>query len=220
LASEETAAAFQSAEKGLDLRPKNDAVVCTSAMSMRFSEVAKQAFSYLDQAGFHLTQIDPDRLQYETTHAFVTVEWDARSGELNVFFGFQPRTGEKREAFSLTDLLAMENVDVPERKMPFQVADKSKLRPFLDKMAEDMRVHAQPALAGDRMFFYRLNAFRSAQAQTHMRDMESQRVRMEADKAWQKRDLEKLIDLYSLIEDRLTAAEKSKLAYARKHQVQ
>jgi hypothetical protein len=111
----------------------------------------------------------------------------------------------------------MENVDVPERRMPFQVADETKLGPFLDKMAGDMRVHARLALAGDRMFFRRLETFRSAQADAYRRDMGLRRVRTEADKAWQKRDLDKLIALYTPIENQLSPSEKAKLAYAREH---
>jgi hypothetical protein len=112
----------------------------------------------------------------------------------------------------------MEGVDVAGRKMPFQVAEEDKLRPFLDKLAEHMQAHAQLALAGDRMFFRRLNAFRSAQAQMYWRGVELRHVRTEADKAWQKRELTKLIALYSSIEEELTASEKAKLAYAQQHQ--
>lgn len=184
---------------------------------MRFSDAAKRAFSFLEDAGFRLLQGDRE-LQYETAQAFVTVEWDTRSGELNVFFGLQPKKSEQLGAFSLSDLLGMQGVDVPEGKMPFQVADESQVGPFLEKLAEDTRIHAQPALVGDRMFFRRLNSFRNAQAQAYMRDMELRRVRAEADKAWQKRDLEKLIGLYTPIEDQLTASEKAKLAYAKRHQ--
>jgi hypothetical protein len=185
---------------------------------MRFGKAAAQAFSFLERTGFRLTQSGPARLQYETAQAFVAIEWDARSGELNVFFGLQPKKGETRDAFSLRDLLAIENVDVPERKMPFQVGEETKLRPFLDKMAEDTRVHAQLALAGDRMFFLRLETFRSAEAEAYMRDMELRRVRTEADKAWQKSDLDKVAALYASIEDQLNVSEKAKLAYARQHQ--
>jgi hypothetical protein len=102
--------------------------------------------------------------------------------------------------------------------MPFQVGEETKLRPFLDKMAEDTRVHAQLALAGDRMFFLRLETFRSAEAEAYMRDMELRRVRTEADKAWQKSDLDKVAALYASIEDQLNVSEKAKLAYARQHQ--
>jgi hypothetical protein len=188
-------------------------------MSVHFPDMAQQAFSFLEGAGFRLTQSGPARLQYETAQVFVAVEWDSRSGELNVFVGLQPRK-DQADAFSLTDLLAMEGVDVPERRMPFQIAEESKLRSFLDKLAEDMQVHAEPALAGDRMFFRRLDTFRSAQAQRYMRDMELRRVRTEADKAWQKRELDRMVALYSSIEDQLTASEKAKLAYAKQHQAQ
>jgi len=187
---------------------------------MRFAEAAKQAFSFLEHANFRLAQTGPARLQYETAQSFVTIEWDARSGELNVFVGLQPRKGEAADAFSLTDVLAMQGIDVPERKMPFQVAEESRLRPFLEKLAEDTQVNAQPALAGDRMFFRRLQAFRSGKAQTYMRDMRLRRVRSEAENAWQKRELDKVVNLYTSIEKDLSESERGKLDYARKHNSQ
>ena len=180
--------------------------------------MAQEAFSFLERAGFRLTESGPARLQYETAQAFVTIEWDSRSGEFNVFVGLQWRKGEAGNALPLTDLLAAQGVDAPDRRMPFQIAEESKLGPFLDKLANDMQVHAQPALAGDRMFFHRLNTFRSAQAHAYMRDMEPRRVRTEADKAWQKWELDKMVALYSSIEDQLTASEKAKLPYAKQHQ--
>jgi len=188
------------------------------AMSMRFAEAAKQAFSFLERAGFRLTESDPAQLKYESVQVFVTIEWDVRSGELEVFLSLQPRKGKARDSFSLRDLLGMEGVDAPERKMPFQVAEEGKLKPFIDKLAEDTRRHAQPALAGDRMYFRRLRAYRNAQAQMYMRDMELRRVRAEADKAWQKRELDKVVRLYASIEGQLTVSEKAKLAYAKQHQ--
>lgn len=187
-------------------------------MSERFPDMAKRAFSFLEDAGFRLVQCDPSGLQYETAQVFVTIEWDSRSGELNVYVGLQPRKGKPRDTFSLRDLLGMEGVEVPERKMSFQVAEESRLGPFLDKLAEDTRAHAQPALAGDRMYFHRLEAFRHAQSQAYMRDMKLQQVRSEAEKAWRKRELDKVIGLYASIEDDLSESEKGKLAYARQHQ--
>lgn len=185
---------------------------------MQFRDRAQQAFSFLERAGFRLVERTPARLDYETAQAFVTIEWDARSGELNVFVGPQPREGEVRNAFSLTDLLAMDGVDVPERKMPFQVAEENKLGPFLDKLANDTQTYAQPALVGDPTFYRRLKAFRNTQAQTYMRDMELRRIRNDADKAWQKRNFQRLIALYTSIEDELSAAERAKLAYAKQHE--
>jgi hypothetical protein len=182
---------------------------------MRFAEATQQAFSFLEHAGFRLTQSSPVRLHYEAAQAFVTIDWDVRLGELNVWVGFQPKDGEAREKFSLTDLLAMEGVDAAEARMPFQVYDASKLRPFLDRLAVDTQVHARLALAGDRMFFRRLDAYRTAQSDRYWRNREVGRIRTEAEKAWQKRELGKLIALYSSIKEDLTASERAKLTYAK-----
>lgn len=189
-----------------------------SAMNMLFADVAQEVFSFLESAGFKLVERGSARLQYETDRSVVIVEWDNRSGEINVFIGLQPKKGEQQEAFSLSDLLNMQNVEVPERKMPFQIADEKRLAPFLKKLSEEMLFYAQPALAGDRMFFRRLAAFRSTQSQTHMRAMKLRKLRSEADKAWANRDFDKLISLYTLVEDDLSESEKRKLDYARKHQ--
>jgi hypothetical protein len=193
-------------------------VSANEAVNMRFPDIAQRAFSFLEDAGFHLVQREPARLRYETDRAVVTIEWDARSGEMNVFIESQPRKDEPRDVFSLSDLLAMEDVDVPERKMPFQVTDEDRIGPFLEKLAEDTRIHAQSAITGDRMFFHRLKAFRNAQSQGYMRDLTLRHVRSEAEKAWQERALDKVTALYTSIEEELTASEKAKLDYARKYQ--
>lgn len=186
-------------------------------MSTRFIDVAREAFSFLENAGFDLVQHDSARLQYETDQSVVAVEWDVRSGEMDVSIGLQPKNGEQKEMFSLTDILDMQSVNVPERKMPFQVADESRLGPFVKKLAEDTRIHAQPALSGDRMFFRRLEVFRGVQAQAYMHAMQLRHVRSEAEKAWHKREFDKLISLYASIEKELSESEKRKLNYARKH---
>lgn len=186
-------------------------------MSMRFAEAARRALSFLEKAGFRLAQFGSTRLQYESDQAVVAIEWDPRSGELEVFTGLLPKKGEPQEMFSLSDLLNMQGVDAPRRRMPFQVADEGGLAPFFEKLADDTRTHARSALAGDRMFFRRLKTFRSAQSQAYMRDMELRRVRSEAEQAWRDRDLNRLIKLYASIESHLSESEKGKLDYARKH---
>jgi catechol 2,3-dioxygenase-like lactoylglutathione lyase family enzyme len=183
----------------------------------RFAEHVEEAFAFLTESGFRLVVRTARQMRYETNRVFVTVEWDPRSGELNVFFGLQPTQGEPG-GLALGDLLAMEGVDVSERRMPFQVADEAELRPFVRKLAEDMRNYAQPALSGDRMFYRRLKAFRDGRAQANMHEMKLRHVRSTVEEAWQQRDFAKVTELYASIEDDLTDAERAKLAYARTHQ--
>jgi hypothetical protein len=192
-------------------------MLSAGAMSVRFADVAEQAFSFLEKAGFRLAQRDSTRLQYESDHAVVVIEWDPRSGEMEASIGLPAKRGERPDMFSLSDLLNMQGVGAPKRRMPFQVADEDRIAPFLQKLAEDTRTRAQSALAGDRMFFRRLHTFRSAQSRAYMRDMELRRVRSEAERAWRDRELNRVISLYSSIENDLSELEKGKLDYARKH---
>lgn len=134
-------------------------------MSERFPDMAKQAFSFLEGASFRLTQIDAGLLRYESAQSVVDIVWDARSGELEAFVGLHPQTGLAKDTYSLVDILGMEGALPPDRKVADHVADENRLRPFVEQLAEDMRVHAQPALAGDRMFFRRLETYRHARAE-------------------------------------------------------
>jgi hypothetical protein len=181
---------------------------------MHFSEVAQRAFSFLERAGFSRVESGSAQLRYESEQTIVIIQWD---GELEGYIGLRPRKGEPEVLFSLTDLLNMLGVDAPRQRAPFQVSDENRLPLFVDKVAQDMQTHGQPALAGDRMFFRKLGVFRTAQADALMRDTELRRVRSAADKAWRERDLHKLIGLYMSIEAELSEAEKGKLDYARKH---
>lgn len=184
-------------------------------MNKRFPDIAKQAFSFLENVGYVLTERDANCLQCEAERTLITVNRDPRSGEINVMFGLKAGKSQETDAFSLTDLLRMEDVDVPERKMPFQVYEESELPLFLNQLAKDIQLYAKHALAGDRMYFRRLQIFRSGQSLIDAKDMQIRRIRAQADEAWQKREFDKVITLYTTIEAELTAAEKMKLMSAR-----
>jgi hypothetical protein len=187
-------------------------------MSERFPEVAQRAFSFLADTGFSLTSCDAHRVQFDAPKAFLTIEWDPRSGELSLYLGPQPQKGRKRDAFSLRDVLLLESRHGSTAiKMPFHVAKENQLGPFLEKLATDTQMYAARALAGDRMYFRRLERFRHAEAEVSMRQMRLRQVRVKAEKAWQLKELEEVASLYGSIEGELTAAEKKRLSYSRKH---
>jgi hypothetical protein len=185
-------------------------------MSAQFADMAKEAFSFLEDAGFHLARIEAGHLRYESPSSVVVIDWDARSGELEAFVGLRSSAGQSQDMYSLTDVFGMEGV--PDRKMPPQVADENRLQPFVGRLADDLRVHAQPALVGDRMFFRRLETFRHANAEALTRGLQLQQVRSAVEQAWRNREFKKVVGLYASVEGDLSEAEKGKLDYARRHQ--
>jgi hypothetical protein len=143
--------------------------------NVRFAGQAERAFSFLVDEGFRLVETNASIVRSESDRVSVEISWDPRSGELNLFLGVARGEHRAESEFSLTDLLAMESVDIPERQTPFQVADESRLLPFPRTLAEDLRLYAPPALRGDRMFFHRLKAYRGAQSQKYLREMKCRR---------------------------------------------
>jgi hypothetical protein len=182
---------------------------------MYFAEATRATFSFLEAAGFRISESDSTHVTYTSHRSAVTIAWDVRSGELSVLFGLNASDNQPAERISLTDLLAAEGADAAG---PFQVPDESKLTPFLVKLAQATRDYAQPALAGDRMFYRRLQTSRNVQAQVNMRNVEIVHVRADAEVAWRRRDFASVVALYRSIECDLTAAEKAKLAFAMRHQ--
>lgn len=187
-------------------------------MTERFHDMAKQAFSFLEGMGFRLTHSAANEVRYESSQSVVVIGWDVRSGELDVFIGLQPLTSPPKNTYSLTDILGMEGALGHNYRMPPQVADENRLRPFVDQLAGNVRAHAQAALTGDRMYFRRLETFRHVKAEAFTRNVRLRQVRAAAEEAWQKRDFKIVADLYASVESDLTEAEKRKLNYAREHQ--
>lgn len=179
----------------------------------RFSNLAQQAFAFLEDAQFRTTKCEENLVQYESSQVCVLVYWDR--GQLDASIELRPTGKRKEGSFSVCDILDMQQAEIPER--PFMVGDESKLGFLLERLASAIKAHAQPALNGDRMFFRRLETFRSAKGAAYLREIELHDIRSKAEIAWKKRDFEKLVGFYSGIENELSASERKKLNYAKKH---
>src|SRR5262249_6775540 len=151
-----------------------------------FSELAATAFEFLEQQGFSLVSTEEGCVQYQSDRVFLAIEWERRSGELDVRVGLRTESDRPADLFSLSEILCMGDVDVSERSMRFRVGDEARLRPFIEALARDLRVHAQAAIAGDRMFFHRLTAFRDRESRRLTLETELSRIRSEVAQAWRR----------------------------------
>lgn len=185
-------------------------------MSARFADMAKEAFSFLEDAGFRLARVEAGYLRYESANSAVVIDWDERSGELEAFVGLHSTAGSSQDMYSLTDIFGLEGV--PDRKTPPQVADENRLQPYVGQLADDLRTHARPAVVGDRMFFRRLETFRNAKAEAFTQGLKLQQIRSAVEQAWRNREFTKVVGLFAPVESDLSEAEKGKLEYARRHQ--
>lgn len=186
-------------------------------MKITFSDMVERAFHFLENSGFRLTSTDGGLVRYESDRSFLTVSWESRSGELNVFVGPVRKSGGSNDEYALAEILGV--AGLPEYDCrPAQVADEGKLGPFIEKLASAVLTHAQLGLAGDRMYFRRLEAFRSAKAEAYMRELKLRQLRVDVEKAWRDRQFQKVISLYAPVQADLTESELRRLDYARRHE--
>lgn len=185
-------------------------------MNSHFDDMTARAFGFLTEVGFQIVARSAHQVEFESRTSVVTVCWDQRSGELEVFFELLPRTGVSASKYSLRDVMNAQGVR-GDASAP-QVVDGTHLQRWLENIARAVRDHAQPALTGDRMFYRRVETFRHSQAVAYTQGIKLRHVRSAAESAWQERDLKSVVSLYASIEPELTDAERLKLDYAKKHQ--
>jgi hypothetical protein len=184
-------------------------------MNERFPDLARRAFSFLESEGFDITDVDAEELRYESSRTVVSVQWDARSGEQEVFVMLRSPDGAAQPAYSLTDMLAMEGVRLDAQ--PPQVHEENRLQPFLERSADALRTHCRDALSGQRSYFQRLEEFRRVHAEALTQQIVRQRVRSDVEQAWRAQEYETVIELYTSILGDLSDLEKSRLEYAKRH---
>jgi len=186
-------------------------------MTGTFIEQASNAFSFLNTKGFSIASLRHGELVYRKGRIFVTIDWSPKSGEIEVFIGPQKDIDDQNESYSLTDILRMEGVFDERINLPFQVPHENKLTPFLRQLAEYVESYAEPALAGDRMFFRRLASYRNREARAFMTEMQIRQLRDKAETAWSNKDYAKVVELYSSVDKKhLTKIEVERLEYSRK----
>jgi len=185
-------------------------------MNDRFPDQARRAFSFLEAEGFKITHVDAERLRYESSSVVVSVQWDARSGEQEVFVMLRSSDGRARTTYSLTDMLAMEGIRFDAQ--PPQVHDQDRLQPFLERSADALRTHCRDALSGQRSYFQRLEEFRRVNAEALTRPMVRQRIRIDVEQAWRAQEYQTVVELYTSILGDLSDLETGRLEYAKRHQ--
>lgn len=177
-----------------------------------FTQCALEEFSFLQSLGFKSSVSSEDCVVFTSEKVRVLVMWNDRLGELTVSVGL---LNSSDPLYSLQDMLAMEGSHAPEVRAPFQVADQNRVAPFLKILSDDLQAYGVKALDGDRMYFRRLEEFRSKDARKFMEEMRIRQVRRKAERAWKEGRYREAADQYSSIEGSLTASEKRRVLIGR-----
>jgi len=187
-----------------------------------FAKTVVDAFDFLvKDHGFCCVRSEMTLVRFESPVVVVNVYHGRASYEIGVEIELMNDPLAKIEPpLSLREIVEFNGAEHQTgytKVVTFSANDADLVRKFVNKLADLVKIYAEPVLKGDRLVFDQLRAFRSRRAAEADREERISRIRSEADKAWQRKDYSSVINLLEKIEMHLTPAEAKKLEYARKH---
>jgi hypothetical protein len=183
-----------------------------------FSEALIREFNFLEKKGFRSTQKNVTLVRYESERVFVNVYHGRASYELNVEIGLRPALADEPERpFSIGEIIELRSGQREGEFTPPQSNTPEGVRKFVSQLASLVKRYAEPALAGDRLFFEQLSRLRVEKSEAYLRELKLKAMRRAVDTAWHEKDYASVIKLYEPLQENLTPAELKKLSYARKH---
>jgi hypothetical protein len=183
-----------------------------------FPKAVIREFNFLEEKGFRSTQKNVTLVRYESERVFINVYHGRASYELNVEIGLRPASAEERERpFSISEIIELISGQREGEFTPPQSNTPEGVRKFVSQLASMVEKYAEPALAGDCLFFDQLSMLRLEKSEAFLKELKLKAVRRAADAAWHEKDYASVIKLYEPLQENLTLAEMKKLSYARKH---
>ena len=184
-----------------------------------FPEAVLQAFGFLEEKGFHCTQKNITLVRYESPRVFVNIFHGRASYELNAEIGLLTTSPkEKERAFSIGEIVELTSGQPRAAYSPPQSSAPEGVKRFVLQLASTINTYAGPALEGNRSFFEQLSQLRLKNSNTYLTELKMKHLQEEAEKAWRDKDYRRFLKLYEPVQQNLSAADRKKLAYARKRE--
>jgi len=181
-----------------------------------FTEAVKSNFAFVKKYGLKPVQEEVSLVRYQSEKVILNVYHGRGSYELGIEFEREEFPGEK---FSLYDMLKWAKGAGKIEEIPtggYQASSREGVQRLVAQMAELVKRYAEPLLQGDAEIYQALRAQQSTDAAEYTREVHLRAVRKQAETAWQDKDYETLLSLYSDMQGDLTPSEFMRFQYAEK----
>ena len=179
-----------------------------------FEEAVSSSFEFLKRHNFHLAASEPTFVRYESPTVFVNVYHGRASYELGVEVG---RLKNAPEKLTLLEIVSQANANRSEgfeKQVNFQASSGEGVRRFLPQLASLLETYGIPFINGEPSAYSSALEMRARASAQFELEQHIKKVRQEAETAWQAKQHDRLLQLYSAIADHLTAVEAKRVAYA------
>lgn len=184
--------------------------------ALGFSELVQSAFEMVAlEHGLRLVEALETLVRYESERIFLNIYHGRRSYEIGVEVGLLSDGGDER--YRLPDVLAAILGPDHAHRTYLQASSPEALATCVRESAALVEQYYAPLLEGIPEVWDKVAASTAEASRQYTKQVVQQPVREAADSAWKRKDYRKVIDLYTSIIEDLSATERKRLGYAKKH---
>jgi hypothetical protein len=185
-----------------------------SRVKLGFQDVVLKNFQFLiDDFGFHCAGGNLLLVKYESENVFIRIYHDRLSYELELYFGLKQGDTSQEESYTLIEVMNLAGYADFDN---FEVTTREEMMESVSKMASLFKQYASRAIIGEKEFYDSMATQRQVTSYKLMVEEKEKYVSLDVKKALEKKDFNKITELYGAYERFLTEEEKQLLEYARK----
>lgn len=184
-----------------------------------FVAAARAGFDFVTHPPYSLWLAvqDEGRIDYESDKIALAVLHEWISYELDIALWRPAIELEIVSPYKMADLIRVTDPDKARAYRAFSASTALGIRNGITQLLADFRQYGLEALSGDADIFQRISSARTEAVRAYQADAADTTKRIRAEHAWRAKDLSEVVRWYEQIGDRLSAIERARLAYARKH---
>ncbi len=183
---------------------------------LNFIEIVRSEFSFLPDYGLRCIKAEPTIVRYESSTVFLNIYHGRISFEIDAEFG-QIRWFRNSQSYSVFELIHLINPEDAEKYRNYSASTPEDVIAGVKRLGAILRKNADTFLKGNKSIFTKLAKQEKELSNKFATEILSRQVRPKAEEAFRRRNYAKATKLYESIESELSAAERKKLAYCRKH---
>jgi hypothetical protein len=181
-----------------------------------FVVAARSALDFVTEPPYSmwLTGQDEGRVEYEGEDVTLLLLHDRMSYELDIAVWRPSVEDEVRHPFTIADMIRVVDPAKARAYRRYSASNEESVRRGVAELVSDFRRYGLTALTGRADFYQEMSAARSDAARQFGSELADKASRKRAERAWQERDYQGVVEAYRSMKGHLSGVERERLHYA------
>ena len=184
--------------------------------TIAFEKVANKYFRYLiEKYSFEMVYSDLYCVKFLSEYVYVNVYHEKLSYEMDFVIGLKPEHIDNKLYAKLENIIDYYQINI-NIKIPFCATSRESVEKFIAEIAKLLKDYGEKLIKGDRDLYKEIAEVRSRQLNERVSKQNLLKAEHQAIIAWDNRDFDRVISIYSNIAPNLNKTQRKRLELAKK----